>query len=98
MNRKREIVYPRDPGSGVSVTARYSYSSMGPTGVEVYNSTGKKDIISGINYNEFGQMTDVYRGNNTDTHYTYDIKGGRKFDIRVISGIRHVLWLDYRAL
>ncbi|MBN2039710.1 MAG: hypothetical protein JW864_06690, partial [Spirochaetes bacterium] len=75
LNRKRTILYPTDPKTGTRISARYKYASTGVTEVSVYNSTGRKEIISGVLYNEFGQMTEVARGNGTSTHYEYDIKG-----------------------
>ena len=75
LNRKRSIYYPKDPGTNISISAKYRYSSMGVTAVEVYNPAGKKNIVSNILFNEFGQMTEILRGNTTNTEYSYDIKG-----------------------
>ncbi|MBN2040035.1 MAG: hypothetical protein JW864_08350, partial [Spirochaetes bacterium] len=74
LNRKRTILYPTDPKTGTRISVRYKYASTGVTEVSVYNSTGRKEILSGVLYNEFGQMTEVARGNGTSTHYEYDIK------------------------
>jgi YD repeat-containing protein len=43
--------------------------------VTIANDSMTKNIITDIAYNEFGQMTDVYRGNGTITTYAYDVRG-----------------------
>ena len=58
-----------------SVTARYEFSSMGVNSLYFYTGQRRKEILSDIKYNEFGQMTEITRGNNTVTDYVYDIKG-----------------------
>ncbi|MBN2039233.1 MAG: hypothetical protein JW864_04270 [Spirochaetes bacterium] len=75
LNRKRKIDYPSDPNTGIGISAVYSYSEAGVTGVDVYNNAGRKGIINNVLYNEFGQMMEIDRGNGTSTHYEYDIKG-----------------------
>gem|GEM_PF-834735 len=75
LNRNKRISYPRDPKSNRSMTALYTYSAFGATSLKVDNGSDVKEIITSIEYNEFGQMTEVRRGNNTTTTYTYDVRG-----------------------
>ncbi len=60
---------------GILITARCRYSRAGATAVEVYNPAGRKNVISSIKYNEFGQMTYKAMANGTATRYNYDVKG-----------------------
>jgi len=78
LNRKTEIEYPLDQKTGSRIKALYSYNNMGVSSIKINNGTVDKSIISGITYNEFGQMAKIARGNGTVTNYDYDIKGRLK--------------------
>lgn len=75
MGRRRLIRYPEDENSHRRVEVTYSYCPMGVTGIHAAGGDVSKEIVSAVAYNEFGQMTEVRRGNGTVTAYTYDIKG-----------------------
>ncbi len=75
LSRKKRVHYPVDPQSNTRLTAEYSHNAMGVTRVRIMAGSTTRDIIETIEYNEFGQMAEVRRGNNTVTRYDYDIKG-----------------------
>ncbi|MBN2157880.1 MAG: hypothetical protein JW807_00690, partial [Spirochaetes bacterium] len=75
LDRKTTIYYPPEEKTGVLLGAGYAYNAMGVTQVGVNNGNKTKMIVTEVKYNEFGQMTEVHRGNNSITYYTYDIKG-----------------------
>ncbi|MDD4352617.1 MAG: peptidoglycan DD-metalloendopeptidase family protein, partial [Candidatus Gracilibacteria bacterium] len=75
LDRKIQILYPKDPKTDIAMTATYRYCPMGVDGLEIQAGEVKKNIIENIAYNEFGQMTEMHRGNNTISYYKYDIKG-----------------------
>ncbi|MBP7737018.1 MAG: hypothetical protein KA369_13655 [Spirochaetes bacterium] len=75
LSRKKSIIYPEDPKTKNHMTVTYGYCAMGVKSIAVANGDASKTIISDIAYNEFGQMTEVRRGNGTVTSYSYDIKG-----------------------
>ena len=75
MGRKRSIVYPEDPNANLRMTVTYGYCPMGVTSIHAGNGEASRDIVSSVAYNEFGQMTQMQRGNGTATSYTYDTKG-----------------------
>ena len=57
------------------LVSSYRYGPMGITGLTADTGSGTKNIVTGVQYNEFGQMTEISRGNGTVTVYDYDIKG-----------------------
>ncbi|MFC1669388.1 SpvB/TcaC N-terminal domain-containing protein [Spirochaetota bacterium] len=75
LNRKIQIDYPYDSNSEINAIAVYRYNSMGVVSITNIGSTPDKTIVSNINYNEFGQMTSITRGNSVTTNYSYDFKG-----------------------
>jgi RHS repeat-associated protein len=75
LSRKTRITYPPDLLTNVRIQAAYGHCAMGVTSITISNGQTSKDVVSGISYNEFGQMTEVRRGNGTVTTYSYDIKG-----------------------
>jgi RHS repeat-associated protein len=75
LNRKTLIIYPGDPLYNARMKVRYSHSAMGVVGITTDHRNQGNQVISGIEYNEFGQMSKVTRGNKTSTEYMYDIKG-----------------------
>ena len=72
--RKTSIQYPADPVTKKYVTVSYEHCPMGVTAVTVNNGASSKDIVQSISYNEFGQMSEVRRGNGSVSYYTYDRK------------------------
>ncbi len=72
--RKTSIQYPADPATNRSVTVSYEHCPMGVTAVTVNNDVSSKDIVQSISYNEFGQMSEVHRGNGSVSYYAYDRK------------------------
>ena len=75
LNRKREITYPKDPNYNARMKVTYSHSAMGVVGISTDLRGKSKEIVSAVEYNEFGQMNKISRGNSTSTEYLYDIKG-----------------------
>jgi len=75
LGRKYEILYPEDPRDNVSLKVTYYHSANGVERVVSNRGSVEQEIISSINYNEFGEMTQVVRGNGTITNYEYDNKG-----------------------
>ncbi len=75
LNRQKLIDYPTDPKTGSRARVEYSYSPLGVSKITSSNGSFCVDIISSVDYNEFGQMDRVARGNGTVTNYSYDIKG-----------------------
>ncbi len=75
LGRQTKVSYPEDPRGGTRVATSYRYSSMGVKRISVDYGNGSKDIVSAVDYNEFGQMTSVTRGNGVITSYEYDVKG-----------------------
>ena len=54
-----------------AVEETYTYNKAGL--LEAVNNGGE-DYVTNINYNEKGQRTEIFYGNNTKTQYTYDPK------------------------
>ncbi len=75
MDHKLRINYPADAKTNSAMSVSYHYCPMGVTAVEIDNGSMQKQIVQDVVYNEFGQMTELHRGNTTVTYYTYDIKG-----------------------
>ncbi len=81
--RKKTITYPEDPTSGRRISITHTYGFMGVTSLKSGNDVSK-DIVKAIEYNEFGQLTRILRGNDTNTVYTYDIRG-RLTNLRTVA-------------
>ncbi len=75
LSRKTRITYPEDPHTRSRMTVSYGYCPAGVKSLSASESGISKNIIENISYNEFGQMTEVRRGNGTVTAYAYDVKG-----------------------
>ena len=80
LGRKKRIYYPIDASAGQfpngrQVIVTYHYSSMGVNRIETGRGSNNRDIVFNVDYNEFGQMTRIDRGNGTSSSYIYDIKG-----------------------
>ena len=76
LGRAHRVLYPVELHSGTRSIVEYSYNSMGLSSrVRLTSSGTAKDIVAGIKYNEFGQMTEMTRGNGVKTAYEYDVKG-----------------------
>jgi RHS repeat-associated protein len=75
LGRNRTIRYPTDPRSNRSMEVTYAYCPMGVTGISIRSGSDSRSIVESVAYSEFGQMTEVRRGNGTVTTYHYDIKG-----------------------
>ncbi len=76
---------------------------MGITGIEAVTGEVSKPLVSAVDYNEFGQMTRISRGNGTVTYYDYDIKGrlynlvsttGANGIIRRLQDVRYTFRID----
>jgi len=83
LSRKKTIHYPEDPGTHKKISVTYTYGFMGVEGL----STGgdvPSTIVSAVDYNEFGQMDRILRGNGTETSYAYDIRG-RLTNLRTVN-------------
>ncbi|TGL62923.1 SpvB/TcaC N-terminal domain-containing protein [Leptospira sarikeiensis] len=82
LGRVTTIDYPEHPVNHTRMKACYSYGSAGYiTGISVQINTNgvlpgfcSKTIVSGIDYNEFGQTSSFALGNGVQTAYTYDTK------------------------
>jgi RHS repeat-associated protein len=75
MNRPVKITYPQSPENKDRMKVLYDYTSAGVYSIESVFGGVVKPIVSSVDYNEFGQMKEVVRGNNTATTYNYDYKG-----------------------
>ncbi len=75
LNRTKKIYYPKEPETNNALVSSNKYGLAGITGIDTDTGYGMKSIITGVKYNEFGQMTEISRGNGTVSLYDYDIKG-----------------------
>jgi YD repeat-containing protein len=74
-SRVTQMVYPKDPLSGKYLVAHYRHVPAGVCGMRAEIGTEHKDLITGIEYNEFGQVVTLSRGNGVETAYEYDARG-----------------------
>jgi RHS repeat-associated protein len=83
LDRTYEIDYPKASGATEGARVCYGYSPNSQVGSITASTTQGQDgcqtntkiIVNAIDYNEFGQMTKVVRGNGIATVYDYDVRG-----------------------
>jgi len=89
-NRVKTIIYP----DGESLTYNYNMGGLlksikGDKNGNIY------DYIKEIDYDEYEQRTDVYNGNNTSSHYTYDPVMRRMTTLTTINPNGNILDINY---
>ncbi len=75
LGRTSLVVYPRDRATGTRLVARYEHCSAGVTGLSIDTGSGERALVRRMEYNEFGQVAALERGNGTNTSYRYDVRG-----------------------
>lgn len=88
LGRVKAIDYPEHPLANQKIRVCYDYGSAGYiTGVAANTDaagwpmfgggcdSNRKDIVSNITYNEFGQTAGFALGNGVSTTYTHDVRG-----------------------
>ena len=73
--RPVRIEYPNAPGARTRVTLSYTYAAEGVSEAVVECGGKRVPIVTGIRYNEDGQVEEVRRGNGALTRYAYDRRG-----------------------
>ncbi|MEQ9366192.1 MAG: RHS repeat-associated core domain-containing protein, partial [Leptospirales bacterium] len=88
LGRVKAIDYPEHPLANQKIRVCYDYGTAGYiTGVAANTDaagwpmfgggcdSNRKDIVSNITYNEFGQTASFALGNGVTTNYTHDVRG-----------------------